>query len=203
MKTPKEAGIDPVWLQIYVDQTILWEDHREHRKYVRYLIENGFAPAPTGLPSNSTWAQALIRAEDNFPIDVLKYLQLVPVADGGSPEFVERDDIPEEHWKDLYIALRGTYRSYIGDEPYGIRKLPITVALGLFEQALRANQPVVIPHQYKNVAEPKRHMSERELLEKGLITPEHTKPEWLRNLNGVYAPVAHWFPADKDGNPVE
>jgi hypothetical protein len=203
MKTPKEAGISESWLQVFVDQTMLWNDDRELRKYVQYLIDNNLAPKPSGKTPNATWEDALKRAEDNFPIDVLDYLQLMPVCIGGSPELIERDDIPEEHWKDLYIGLRGTYRSYIGEEPYGIRKLPITVALGLFEQALRANQPIAIPHRYKNVAEPKRPMSRKELLAKGLITPEDKKPEWLRNLNGSHAPVAHWFPADRDGNPVE
>jgi hypothetical protein len=118
----------------------------------------------------------------------------------GSPDLIERDDIPQEHWKDVYIGLRGTYRSYLGEEPYGVRKVPITIAIGLFEQALRSEKPIAIPPKYGNFVEP---MSRQELLDKGLITPEHTKPEWLRNLNGSYRPVAQWVPADKDGNPIE
>lgn len=203
MKLPKELGISQLWLQSFVDQAMLWTDDRELRRYVRFLTENGLAPKPSGRAENEPWSLALINAQNNFSIDVLEYLQLTPVTEGGSSELVEREDIPEEHWKDLYIGLRGTYRALIGDEPYGLRRIPITVAIGLFEQALRAESALVIPSKYALVAEPKPLMSKNALLAEGLITPEESKPEWLRGLNGVSAPVAHWFPADKDGNAIE
>lgn len=203
MKIPKELGISEFHLQVFVDQVMLWEDDRELRKYVRFLIASDLAPPPSGRDENWTWPKALEAAECNFPIDLLGFLQLRAVAEGGSAELFERDDIPEEHWKTLYIVLRGVYRSYIGDEPYALRKIPITLAIGLLEQSLRCEKPISIPHPYSNIREPKPVMSRSQLLAQGLITPEESKPEWLRGLNGSYAPVAHWFPTDKDGNAIE
>jgi hypothetical protein len=200
VKIPEDLGISEFSLQVFVNQVMLWEDNRDLRKYVRFLIASDLAPPPSGRKENWTWPEALKAAEDSFPIDLLKFLQLEAVTEGGSAEVIERDDIPEEHWKTLYVALRGVYRSYIGDEPYALRKIPITLAIGLLEQGLRCEKPISVPHPYGNIREP---MSRSQLLAKGLITPEESKPEWLRGLNGSYVRVARWFPVDRDGNPIE
>lgn len=197
----ERTGVSKWWLQDFVDEAILYSDDRQLECYVRYLIDQGLAPPPTGLKKGQTWANALDAIQDNLNLDVVDFLDLRPIEDGDKQLWVERDNIPEEHWRSTFLTLRAAYRSLIGKEPRNIRRIPITCAIGLLEYALRSRTEVHIPDRIKPPIEP---MSYQQLLAKGLVTSEELKPEWLRGVSGrAPTPKAGWYPADDDMNPIE
>lgn len=201
MDVCKRTGVSKWWLQDFVDEAILHSDDRQLECYVRYLIDQGLAPPPTGLKEGQTWANALDAIQDNLNLDVVGLLDLRPIEDGGKQLWVERDNIPEEHWRSTFLTLRAAYRSLIGNEPHDIRRIPITCAIGLLEYALRSRTEVQIPDWIQPPPEP---MSYQQLLAKGLVTPEELKPEWLRGVSGRGpTPKAGWYQADEDMNPIE